>query len=498
MFSDKIYLLDTKLKTENNEKLYKVGRTKQQRTYRLRSYPTTFDMVLQRECSNSFNIERSILLLFNKKYSKKMGNEYFAGDKKTMICDINKIIDDEKPDDKKPDDKKPDDKKPDIVTPNETPAERKARLNRERQKKHYDENAPAIIEAKRLKRIAKREQARAQPPATTPTPPPDDEKIDDEKIDEPIIDVEKPDEPIIHHHSTIVTGKVKIIDNKIVSRTSIHSDDNMAIQPNEPVELSEMKETASISQIPAENTIKMPNLEQCIAFKTPRKTTETKELIIISSKINEKNEKEYYITNEKGIIIREIENTNHMDWILHNDHWGDEWGNIEIIEILENTVYDLNDEIFYESIDSYINIDYNLNKVYDTNRKEHNEYKEFYTENKHIDEYKNLSIMGKVVYLFEADQLVENLNGKFRRTRWNRDYFLEMFVERPNHIPCKDEYSSNGNYKGYGEEDENDNTHNFIYHSTTDYYFDEVGIIEDSPKTGYNDCNIIIGDYNMF
>jgi hypothetical protein len=53
---------------------------------------------------------------------------------------------------------------------NETPAERKARLNRERQKKHYDANRVAIIEAKKAKRIAKREQQTTPAPETVVTP----------------------------------------------------------------------------------------------------------------------------------------------------------------------------------------------------------------------------------------------------------------------------------------------------------------------------------------
>ena len=47
MNEPKIYLLKTHLKTENNEYLYKIGRSSQQHLKRLSDYPKTYKVILK-------------------------------------------------------------------------------------------------------------------------------------------------------------------------------------------------------------------------------------------------------------------------------------------------------------------------------------------------------------------------------------------------------------------------------------------------------------------
>jgi hypothetical protein len=92
MNEHKIYLLKTHLKTENDEYLYKIGRTTQQQLIRLSDYPKTYKLILTRACIDFIYIENKIITLFTKKYKKEFKNEYFVGDENEMVNDINEII----------------------------------------------------------------------------------------------------------------------------------------------------------------------------------------------------------------------------------------------------------------------------------------------------------------------------------------------------------------------------------------------------------------------
>lgn len=92
MNEHKIYLLKTHLKTENDEYLYKIGRSTQQHLKRLSDYPKTYKVILTRACIDCIYVENKLIKLFTKKYKKEFKNEYFVGDENEMINDINKII----------------------------------------------------------------------------------------------------------------------------------------------------------------------------------------------------------------------------------------------------------------------------------------------------------------------------------------------------------------------------------------------------------------------
>jgi hypothetical protein len=126
---------------------------------------------------------------------------------------------------------------------------------------------------------------------------------------------------------------------------------------------------------------------------------EEKELIIICSKINETGKKEYFITNEVGDFLHNISNVNHMEWILNNDYYDIDMfpGNIEI---KENVVYDVNDKNFIDTIDCYTNFLGNVTNVSEINHSKQ-------------DEYLNWMQESKILYLFEADARVDNLEEKY-------------------------------------------------------------------------------------
>lgn len=86
---------------ENGNPVYKIGRSCQLHLNRLNSYPKDFHFIYARVCIDSISIEKQILTLFNNKYVKTMGNEYFIGDGDEMLQDIHNIIDEEKSKSKK-------------------------------------------------------------------------------------------------------------------------------------------------------------------------------------------------------------------------------------------------------------------------------------------------------------------------------------------------------------------------------------------------------------
>jgi hypothetical protein len=92
----KIYLLRTNFTQQDGKPVYKIGRTTQERFNRLRSYPKEYHFIYARSCIDSISIEKQILRIFNNKYTKVIGNEFFSGDEIEMIQYINNIIDEEK------------------------------------------------------------------------------------------------------------------------------------------------------------------------------------------------------------------------------------------------------------------------------------------------------------------------------------------------------------------------------------------------------------------
>jgi hypothetical protein len=92
-----IYLLQEREFIKTNESIYKIGRTKQEHNKRLNQYPKGSILLVQIICSNCVIMEKKIITFFKEKYKhrKDIGNEYFEGNSKDMIQEINNIINNE-------------------------------------------------------------------------------------------------------------------------------------------------------------------------------------------------------------------------------------------------------------------------------------------------------------------------------------------------------------------------------------------------------------------
>jgi len=96
-----IYLLQEREFIRLGEKIYKVGKTKQENTSRLKGYPKGSILLFQMECINCDLIEKIIINQFCVKFKHEtdIGAEYFKGSKHemidiiyTFICKYNKSI----------------------------------------------------------------------------------------------------------------------------------------------------------------------------------------------------------------------------------------------------------------------------------------------------------------------------------------------------------------------------------------------------------------------
>ena len=89
-----IYLIHTREFINSIKKIYKVGKTTQEPTKRIKQYPKESKILLITNCIDCHKDEKEILKLFKRKYiqRKDIGNEYFEGDYNEMITDINQIV----------------------------------------------------------------------------------------------------------------------------------------------------------------------------------------------------------------------------------------------------------------------------------------------------------------------------------------------------------------------------------------------------------------------
>ena len=89
-----IYLIHTREFINSIKKIYKVGKTTQEPTKRIKQYPKGSKILLITNCIDCHKDEKEILKLFKRKYiqRKDIGNEYFEGDYNEMITDINQIV----------------------------------------------------------------------------------------------------------------------------------------------------------------------------------------------------------------------------------------------------------------------------------------------------------------------------------------------------------------------------------------------------------------------
>ena len=92
-----IYIIHVREFLESNRDIYKIGRTSKGLD-RLKGYPKGSKLIFLRECEDSVIMEREIIIFLKKKYeqqNERYGTEYFKGNKKEMIKDINNILDTE-------------------------------------------------------------------------------------------------------------------------------------------------------------------------------------------------------------------------------------------------------------------------------------------------------------------------------------------------------------------------------------------------------------------
>ena len=89
--SQYIYLIKPREFVRINEKVYKIGKSKQARLSRIKSYPKGTELILQIQFPNCGTAERHLIKQFRtlfKEYrdsdGEKLGNEYFVGDVKEM------------------------------------------------------------------------------------------------------------------------------------------------------------------------------------------------------------------------------------------------------------------------------------------------------------------------------------------------------------------------------------------------------------------------------
>lgn len=82
-----IYLLQEREFIKTNEKIFKIGKTKQENLKRFANYPNGSKLLFQCICINCDDIERDIITSFKDLFihKKEVGNEYFEGDYIMMI-----------------------------------------------------------------------------------------------------------------------------------------------------------------------------------------------------------------------------------------------------------------------------------------------------------------------------------------------------------------------------------------------------------------------------
>lgn len=89
-----IYLLQEREFIKTNEPIYKIGKTKQEKLKRIKSYPNGSELLFYIICNNCDEIEKTIINKFKGHFihKKEFGNEYFMGDYNLMIDTIYNII----------------------------------------------------------------------------------------------------------------------------------------------------------------------------------------------------------------------------------------------------------------------------------------------------------------------------------------------------------------------------------------------------------------------
>ncbi len=89
-----IYIIKIREFVNNNQNIYKIGRTTQDNLKRFNNYPKGSILLYYFYCDDCKIIENNIIQLFKKLFiqKKELGNEYFEGDIYLMMIEIAKII----------------------------------------------------------------------------------------------------------------------------------------------------------------------------------------------------------------------------------------------------------------------------------------------------------------------------------------------------------------------------------------------------------------------
>lgn len=90
MTTNYVYIIQEREFIKTCEKIYKIGRSKQENNKRINQYPKQSILLFQIVCNNCDQLERELIKIFKKKYihRKDIGNEYFEGDYEDMINTI--------------------------------------------------------------------------------------------------------------------------------------------------------------------------------------------------------------------------------------------------------------------------------------------------------------------------------------------------------------------------------------------------------------------------
>jgi hypothetical protein len=93
-----IYLLQEREFIRTNDNVFKIGRTSQSNTERIRSYSKGSQLLFMIKCKNSIKTEKKLLYFFDNLFNRKKeyGREYYEGDHIKMIDIIYNYVINEK------------------------------------------------------------------------------------------------------------------------------------------------------------------------------------------------------------------------------------------------------------------------------------------------------------------------------------------------------------------------------------------------------------------
>ena len=91
-----VYLIQTEEFVKSGEPVYKIGKSKRLNYIRFKEYDAGSIQLYQSICKNCDDMERKIIALFNSKYERHCGLEYFKGDYNDMLQDISELVENER------------------------------------------------------------------------------------------------------------------------------------------------------------------------------------------------------------------------------------------------------------------------------------------------------------------------------------------------------------------------------------------------------------------